>query len=182
MTESLTPRAIYERHADFAWRTLRRLGVREAEASDAVQDVFMVVHAKLSQFEGRSSLTTWLFTICRTVARERRRNAQRDRSHLDDVNVEDELDLRADVARAAEHNERLAQLELILSGLEVEQRNVFILFEIEKLTGEEISQALSIPLGTVYSRLQLAKKAFRQALTRDQARERFVTERAGTRP
>lgn len=182
MTESLTPRLIYERHADFAWRTLRRLGVRESEAGDALQDVFVIVHAKLSQFEGRSSVSTWLFTICRSVARERRRRAQRERSHLEDVSVEDELDLRADVARTAEHNERLAQLEAILAGLDVEQRNVFILFEIEKLTGEEIGEALSIPLGTVYSRLQLAKKAFRQALTRDEARERFVAERAGTRP
>ncbi|MEO7037586.1 MAG: sigma factor, partial [Polyangiaceae bacterium] len=51
----MTLHEIYQRHADFAWRTLRRLGVREAEANDAVQDVFVVVHAKLSQFEGRSS-------------------------------------------------------------------------------------------------------------------------------
>ena len=180
--ESLTAHAIYDRHADFAWRTLRRLGVREAEACDALQDVFVIVHAKLAQFEGRSSVTTWLFTICRTVARERRSAAQRDRSLNDDASVEDEIDLRADVARAAEHNERLAKLEAILATLEVEQRNVFILFEIETLTGEEISLALSIPLGTVYSRLQLAKKAFRQALTRDLARERFVTQRVATRP
>src|SRR5450631_4356797 len=75
--ESMTLHEIYQRHADFVWRTLRRLGVREAEASDAVQDVFVVVHAKLGQFEGRSSMTTWLFTICRTVARERRRRAAR---------------------------------------------------------------------------------------------------------
>jgi len=182
VTDSTTAQAIYDRHADFAWRTLRRLGVRETEAGDALQDVFVIVHAKLYQFEGRSSVTTWLFTICRTVARERRKHAQRDRTLLDDVSVEDELDLRADVARAAEHNERLLQLEAILSTLEVEQRNVFILFEIEKLTGEEIGEALSIPLGTVYSRLQLAKKAFRQALTRDQARERFVAQRVATRP
>ncbi|MEO8900173.1 MAG: sigma-70 family RNA polymerase sigma factor, partial [Polyangiaceae bacterium] len=160
----------------------RRLGVREAEANDAVQDVFVVVHAKLSQFEGRSSMTTWLFTICRTVARERRRRASRERSLMDDVSVEDEIDLRADVSCAAEHNQRLAQLDRILAAFEVEQRNVFILFEIERLTGEEISEALSIPLGTVYSRLQLAKKAFRQALTRDEARERFSAQRAAGRP
>ncbi len=182
MTESLTPRAVYERHADFAWRTLRRLGVPEAEAGDALQDVFVIVHKKLSAFEGRSSLTTWLFTICRTVARERRQTARRERNRLHDVSVDEEIDLRADVARTAEHNERLAQLESLLASLEVEQRNVFILFEIEKLTGEEISEALAIPLGTVYSRLQLAKKAFRQALTREEARERFVVQRVGTRP
>ena len=173
---------IYNRHADFVWRTLRRLGVSEVEASDAVQDVFLVVHAKLSQFEGRSSMTTWLFTICRTIARSRRRLTQRDRALDADASVEEELDLRTDVARAAEHNERLVLLDAILSGFEVEQRNVFILFEIEKLTGEEISDALSIPLGTVYSRLQLARKAFRQALTRGEARERFSAERAGGTP
>ena len=178
----MTLHEIYQRHADFAWRTLRRLGVREAEANDAVQDVFVVVHAKLSQFEGRSSMTTWLFTICRTVARERRRRASRERNLIEDVSVEDELDLRADVSRAAEHNQRLAQLDSILSAFEVDQRNVFILFEIEKLTGEEISEALGIPLGTVYSRLQLAKKAFRQALTREEARERFSAQRAAGTP
>jgi RNA polymerase sigma-70 factor (ECF subfamily) len=180
VTEILTPRDVYERHADFAWRSLRRMGVREAEAGDALQDVFLIVHAKLAQFEARSSLSTWLFTICRSVARDRRRRAQRERAVVDDANVEDELDLRVDVARAAEHNQRLAQLEVILGGLEVGQRNVFVLFEIEKLTGEEISEALSIPLGTVYSRLALAKKAFRQALQRDEARERFIERRAGT--
>jgi RNA polymerase sigma-70 factor (ECF subfamily) len=173
---------IYQRHADFAWRTLRRLGVSEADASDAVQDVFLVVHAKLGQFEGRSSLTTWLFAICRTVARQRRRQAQHSQALQSDVSVEDELDLRADVARVAEHNERVVLLESILSGFDVEQKNVFILFEIEKLTGEEISELLSIPLGTVYSRLQLARKAFRLALTRDEARDRFFVERAGGTP
>ncbi len=141
----------------------------------------MVVHAKLEQFEGRSSMTTWLFTICRTVARERRRHATRERNFVLDVAVEDELDLRADVSRAAEHNERLARLDVILSAFEVGQRNVFILFELEKLTGEEISVALSIPLGTVYSRLHLAKKAFRQALAREEARERFGAARVGGR-
>lgn len=187
MTRSEVPEAvalpeIYRRHADFAWRTLRRLGVSETEAGDAVQDVFLVVHEKLGQFEGRSSMTTWLFTICRTVARKRRRKAQEARALSPDTSVEEELDLRADVAREAEHNERLAMLEQILSTFEVEQRNVFILFEIEKLTGEEISELLSIPLGTVYSRLQLARKAFQKALERGEARERFVAERAGGMP
>jgi hypothetical protein len=59
---------IYERHADFVWRTLRRLGVAEGDARDATHDVFLIVHAELARFEGRSSLNTWLFTICRSVA------------------------------------------------------------------------------------------------------------------
>ena len=179
MTESLTPRLIYERHADFAWRTLRRLGVRESEAGDALQDVFVIVHAKLSQFEGRSSVSTWLFTICRSVATRRRRQYRRERDNVSDISDDTIVDLRADVGRAAEHNQIMALLEAILQSLDANQRTVFILFELEKMSGEDISQALNIPLGTVYSRLQLARNGFRQALARHEAKARFGSLRAG---
>ncbi len=164
---------IYETHADFVWRNLRRLGVPEEDSKDALQDVFIAVQAHLHQFEGRSSLSTWIFTICRTVARDRRRRLAREQGGLVDSEVEQEVDLRANVEHAAQHNERVAILELLLAGLELEQRNVFILFEIEKMTGDEISEALGIPLGTVYSRLQAARKAFRQALGRREATQKF---------
>lgn len=169
---------IYERHADFVWRTLRRLGVAEADARDAAHDVFLIVHAQLAKFEGRSSLSTWLFTICRSVARDVRKRERRRAQLQADGEGDDELDLRADVGRSAEHNEQLAELERILATLSIDQRNVFILFEIEKLTGEELAEALQLPLGTVYSRLQLARKAFREELERSRARERFGSERA----
>jgi RNA polymerase sigma-70 factor (ECF subfamily) len=175
----MTLEEVYERHADFVWRALRRLGVPDAVLNDAVQDVFLIVHAQLARFEGRSSLTTWLFTLCRTVARERRRRERRDREFLGSADVEEEVDLRADVARAAEHHERISQLERLLAELDAPQRNVFILFEIERLTGEEIAEMLTIPVGTVYSRLELGRAAFRRALSRSEARERFVGARVG---
>jgi len=169
---------IYERHADFVWRTLRRLGVAEGDARDATHDVFLIVHAELARFEGRSSLNTWLFTICRSVARDFRRRERRGAELWKAGELDDEIDLRADVGRAVEHQQQLAELERILSTLSSEQRNVFILFEIEKLTGEELAEVLAIPLGTVYSRLQLARRAFREELERTRARERFGDARA----
>lgn len=169
---------IYERHADFVWRTLRRLGVTDAEARDAAHDVFLVVHAQLARFEERSSLRTWLFAICRSVARDFRRRERRSGRLFTDADAAEEIDLRADVSQAVEHQQQLVQLERILSTLPTEQRNVFILFEIEMMTGEELAEALGIPLGTVYSRLQLARKAFREELSRGRARERFADERA----
>src|SRR3954470_13008435 len=138
---------VYERHADFVWRTLRRLGVAEGEARDAAHDVFLIVHGQLGRFEGRSSLSTWLFAICRSVAREFRRRERQGARLLTDASLDNEIDLRADVGRAVEHQQQLAQLEQILSTLSTAQRNVFILFEIEKLTGEELAEALGIPLG-----------------------------------
>lgn len=175
----MTLEQIYERHADFVWRTLRRLGVADEDARDAAHDVFLIVHAQLGRFEGRSSLPTWLFTICRSVARDFRRKRRRE-PELREGDHE-EIDLQADVGRAVEQKQRVAELERILSLLPASQRNVFILYEIEKMTGEELSEALSIPLGTVYSRLALARKAFREELARSAARDRFATARAGGR-
>lgn len=175
----MTLQEIYEQHADFVWRTLRRLGVADTEARDAVQDVFLLIHRNLSEFQGRSSLKTWIFAITRSVARRRRAQARRAPELYTEGGVDDELDLSADVARDAEHNEKLALLTAILEPVPAEQRNVFILFEIEEWTGQEISEALGVPLGTVYSRLELARKAFRAGLARQTARERFGLRRAG---
>lgn len=169
---------IYERHADFVWRTLRRMGVLDEDTRDATHDVFLVVHAQLPRFEGRSSLSTWLFTICRSVARDCRRRKRRTPELSAREEELEEIDLRADVGRAVEQKQQLAELERILDLLPTAQRNVFILFEIEKMTGEELSEALGIPLGTVYSRLALARKGFREELERGQARDRFAAERA----
>jgi RNA polymerase sigma-70 factor, ECF subfamily len=168
---------VYQAHADFSWRTLRRLGVADVDARDAVHEVFLIVHAQLARFEGRSSLRTWLFAICRSVARDFRRRERRAGRLMAAVDIEDEIDLRADVGRRVEHQEKLVELERILAALPTAQRNVFILFEIEKLTGEELAEALGIPLGTVYSRLQQARKGFREALKRGLAQDRFSGER-----
>lgn len=170
---------LYREHADFVWRNLLRMGVTREDVADAVQDVFLIVHEQLERFEGRSSISTWLFTICRTVAHRRRSHAKREREKLVEHDLDATMDLRADVSRTAEHNQDLALLECILKGLESEQRSVFILFELERMTGEDISSILEIPLGTVYSRLNLARTAFRQALFRHEARSRAPRARAG---
>ena len=160
--------AIYGQHADFAWRTLRRMGVPSDDLADAMQDVFLTVHRTLAGFRGRSSVATWLFTICRSVARDRRMRAHH-RHEVQASDAPDPIDLRADPEAQAEHGQRLHVLETILAGMETNLRNVFVLFEIEGMTGDEISTALGIPSGTVYSRLGLAREAFRQGLSRVEA-------------
>ena len=174
----MTLAEVYDQHADFVWRTLRRLGVAEADSRDAVHEVFLIVHARLEAFEGRSSLRTWLFAVCRSVARDFRRRERRAGRLGSAEEAEEEIDLRADVGRRVEHREQLVELERILGVLPTALRNVFILFEIEKLTGEELAEALALPLGTVYSRLQQARKIFRDEVERGRARERFNAERA----
>src|SRR5690349_19842165 len=54
---------VYADHAAFVWRVLRGMGVSEPIVEDAMQDVFMVVHRRLAEFDGLGSIKTWLFQI-----------------------------------------------------------------------------------------------------------------------
>jgi RNA polymerase sigma-70 factor (ECF subfamily) len=178
----MTLHEIYAAHADFVWRCLRRQGVPPDDAADAVQEVFLAVHRALPSFQRRSSLPTWLFTVCRRVARDRRQRAYRRREVPSPDRLGDDVDLRADAAARLEHNARLSMLETILAAMEPDLRELFVLYEIEDMTGEEISAALSLPLGTVYSRLQLARAAFRREAARMEiASETSSVVRAGGR-
>jgi RNA polymerase sigma-70 factor (ECF subfamily) len=152
---------IYRAHFAFVWRSLRRLGVREEDANDVAQEVFIVVHRKLPEFAGRSKVTTWLYGVCFRVASERRRAGGR--TPLDVQEAAAFVSRAPDPAASAERNQGLAVLERILDRLPDEQRAVFCLFELEGMTGDDIAESLEIPLGTVYSRLRLARVAFSAA-------------------
>lgn len=179
----MTFKEVYDEHFRFVWRSLRRLGVRESDVPDAVQDVFLVVHRRLAEFEGRSKVSTWLFGICFRVARDRRKLAHVRRRAGDDEPLLDCADERADVAAEAERRQGLALLEAILDELPIEQRAVFTLFELEGMSGEDIAETLEIPLGTAYSRLRIARDAFRRAVARLNAKEQFrVRGSAGADP
>lgn len=158
----------YEAHFDFVWRSLRRLGVPAAQLEDAVHDVFLIAHRRLGEFEGRSSLKTWLFAIALRVAHNVRRSLARHPI------VESEGEVATDASFAPDvQAERSRAMELgvrLLNELDVDKRAVFILAELEQLPASEIGAALGIPLFTVYSRLRAARRAFDAALAREQAR------------
>src|SRR5450755_2702952 len=72
-------RRIFDAHAPTVTRTLRYLGVPEADLMDAAQEVFLVVNRRFREFEGRSSLSTWIRQICLRVALSTRRRRGRRR-------------------------------------------------------------------------------------------------------
>jgi RNA polymerase sigma-70 factor (ECF subfamily) len=161
---------VYETHFDFVWRSVRRLGVPERQIDDAVQDVFLVVHRRLSDFEGRSSIRTWLFGIALRVARDHRRSLSR-RGNLEQL---DEQQIDGGAASPDERTARsqaLLLLERFLARLDEDKRAVFILAELEEMTAPEIGEALGVNVNTVYSRLRAARKAFDEAVKRHLAQE-----------
>src|SRR5262245_16857882 len=66
---------VYRDYATYAWRVLRRLGVRDVDVEDVCQELFLVVHRKLPQFAHRSTLRTWLYSIAIRCASDYRRRA-----------------------------------------------------------------------------------------------------------
>jgi RNA polymerase sigma-70 factor (ECF subfamily) len=163
-------RDFYDRHVRFVWRSLLRIGVPESELADAVQDVFLVVHRKLDEFEGRSSETTWLFGICLRVASDRRALAHK-RREVPAVDAAMTHHTEADAPALADRRRASEMLRAILDRMPEEQRIVFSLFEFESMTGEEIAELLGLPVGTVRSRLRLARDEFQRCVARLQARE-----------
>ncbi len=167
---------VYDEHFRFVWRTLRRFSVSEADLPDATQEVFVVVYRRLPEFEGRSKITTWLFRICLRVAKDRRRRAHV-RHEVAVAEPEERAATGADVTTALERRDDLALFDAAMSELGLDQAAVFTLFELEAMTGQQIADTLDIPLGTVYSRLRLAREAFRKAALRLAAQRRSGTPR-----
>jgi RNA polymerase sigma-70 factor (ECF subfamily) len=150
---SVTLGRLYEEHADAVFRALRRWGVRDAAADDALQDVFVVASRKLAEFEGRSSHRTWLFGIALNVARGVRR--ARPHEPIGDEEPEGHeapQDERVDALRAA----RL--LDQLLAELDDAQREVFVMADLHDMSAPEIAEVTGANLNTVYSRLRLARE------------------------
>lgn len=173
--ESLVFEDIYERYFDFVWCNVRRLGVPEASADDAVQEVFLVVHRRLREFEGRSSFRTWLFGIVLRVASEQRRVLRRKSPHACAGGASVDADMIADERTASPHeatarSQEVRLLYKLLDQLDDDKRVVFVLAELEQMSIPEIAESLGANVNTIYARLRAARRDFEQAVAREKAR------------
>lgn len=166
MTEANTPsfRRVFEDHLDYVWRVLRHLGVPERDLQDLAQEVFVIVHRRLPEFEPRASMKTWLWAIAwrvaKTGSRERRRRPLDLVESLDHHDPSERLPSpEENVSRA----EVLARLDRVLSELDPSQREVFVLHEVEGLSMQAITEVMGCPLQTGYSRLRIARSKVRAA-------------------
>lgn len=148
-------------HYEFVWRSLRRLGVLEASADDAAQQVFCVYAKRVRDvLPGKDK--TFLFGVVLRVAQSVRREHQRRAEVNDDdamaaiSTTEAGPDERLDEERAR------AVLDAVLAELPIDLRAVFVLYEIEELTMAEIATMLELPPGTVASRLRRARACFEE--------------------
>jgi RNA polymerase sigma-70 factor, ECF subfamily len=158
---------VYAANVAFVWRVLRGMGVTDALIDDAAQDVFVVVHRRLPEFDGRFAIKTWLFEIAYRIACDYRRKSKRVAGH--GPLGEDLHDRAPDPADCAAGNESLRFLEELLDGMDDEKRAVLVLSGIEGMTAPEVAAVTATPLNTVYTRLRRARAELSDALA---ARER----------
>lgn len=154
-------REIFDSLAPYVWRTLHRLGVHPADVDDMCQEVFVVVHRRLPDFSGTSSIRTWVYGIALRVASQHRRGTRHRREEL--TASVPEASVHASQEDALHEKELLGRLAAALDLLDDHRRAVFVLYELEEMTMSEVVEVLGCPLQTAYSRLHAARLIVRNA-------------------
>jgi RNA polymerase sigma-70 factor, ECF subfamily len=155
--------AVYHAELPYVLRTLRRLGVSEADAPDLAHDVFVVVYRRLDDYDRARPLRPWLFGIAYRVVGNHLGRAHR------------QAEVPAEPAEVSGPDpravglERQAARDLLLRALaavDVDHRAVLILHDLEERPAPEVAAALGIPLNTVYSRLRNGRQKVAAAARR----------------
>ena len=153
---------LVRKHYAFVWRLLRRLGLREGDADDAAQQVFLTASARLGSVEPARE-RSFLYGVALNVGARARRSLSRRR--------EEPLEAASESAAHEPSAERLVEmrqarrlLDRLLDEMPEDLRVVFVLFELEELTAIEISRMLDLPMGTVASRVRRAREYIRERL------------------
>jgi RNA polymerase sigma-70 factor (ECF subfamily) len=136
-----------------------------ADVDDVVQEVFLVVQRRLPEFRGDARVTTWLYEITLRVAQGwRRRQRWRRWLGLGHAAAQDQVaSERATPLQEMEAREATETVYAVLERLRERDRTILVLFEIERLSGEEIAALDGISVNNVWSRLHRARARFIRA-------------------
>jgi RNA polymerase sigma-70 factor (ECF subfamily) len=167
-------RALMAAHFDFIWRILRRMGLSAVDADDGAQEVFVIASRKLSVITAPSEKRFLFATALRVAATRRcglKRRREQPRAWLaEEESLPPRESSELGAGRLAELAHARRDLNEILAAMKLEQRAVFLLYELEEMTVPEIASLLDVPIGTVSSRLRVAREEFDLSLRRLRAR------------
>jgi RNA polymerase sigma-70 factor (ECF subfamily) len=157
-----------------AWRDLHRslyptavaflhqMGVRAPDLDDVCQEVFLQVFRYLGRFQGRADLTTWVYKICISQAARLRRREKVTRLLAAVFGPREAAMVQASVELPESEISR--RVRAAVAQLSPRHREVFVLYEIEGLSGEQIAGILDCPTSTVWTRLHYARHQFQRAV------------------
>jgi RNA polymerase sigma-70 factor (ECF subfamily) len=158
---------LLRRHSDRAWAIARRILGNDADASDATQDALIAIVRSLARFDGRSAFTTWMYrVVTNTCLDELRRRARRP---LPSERLPERTLHEVDATDALVIDDALATLS-------PEFRAAVVLRDLCGLDYAEIATVLSIPIGTVRSRIARARGALAHHIAGNQGEAGVVRE------
>jgi RNA polymerase sigma-70 factor (ECF subfamily) len=150
---------IFNAHHATVWRALRRRGLSPEAAEDATQETFLLAAEKLNDIRPESEKAFLIATALRVAHSLGRKTVRWE--------LDEDMDQRLAAGRDAGDRRADRQLcDLVLSKVDPDLVEVFVLYELEGLTSPEIAELLQIPLGSVASRLRRAREQFRDAAAR----------------
>jgi RNA polymerase sigma-70 factor, ECF subfamily len=154
--------ALHRQYFPIATSFLRRLGVRESDLEDAAQEVFVQVFRYLPRFRGQAEFRTWLYQLCITQ-RRRMRRSYFVRDTIQRVFLQKHPDAQL---TGPGFSEEIAQrrLDAALAKLPEAERVVFVLYEMQNLSGKEIGTIVGANAATVWRRLHYARRSLQVAL------------------
>jgi RNA polymerase sigma-70 factor (ECF subfamily) len=150
---------IFNDHHATVWRALRRRGLPPEAAEDATQETFLLAAERLDDVPPQSERAFLLGTAFRVAHTLGRKTVRWE--------LDEDMDQRSSGLRDTSETHADGQIcDLVLSRIDPDLLEVFVLYEIEGLTSPEIAKLLEIPLGSVASRLRRAREQFRSAAAR----------------
>ena len=154
-------RTLYDTHVDRVFRLCYRLANGdEARAQDFTQETFVRAFGRLAEFRGEAALGTWLHSIAVSVSLNGMRRVKRWQEREAPI---DEVPELGSERRQAEPDLK-SKLRRAIAGLPEHYRVVFVMYDMEGYTHDEIGAALNMPAGTSKARLSRARARLREAL------------------
>jgi RNA polymerase sigma-70 factor, ECF subfamily len=159
--------ALFDRHAARVARFLRRVS-RESgpDVSDLLQATFLEAQRSARGFRGRSAVATWLLAIAANIASHYTRGERR-RRHMEAALATTPKGRVKTPGEEAERSQLLARLAAGIDALPPDQRMVYVMCEIEEVTGREAANAMRISEPAVWRRLHDAKVFLRRFIEQE---------------
>ncbi|HAK55273.1 MAG: sigma-70 family RNA polymerase sigma factor [Vicinamibacterales bacterium] len=175
---------IVQRHRRKVFNIAYKFVGRHDEAEDLTQDVFLKIFKALNTFDRRANFQTWLISVSRNLCIDHYRSVRKERESVDRSVDAGELSLASggiDPLTALERTDRRAFLQRALATLPETLRTAVLLRDIQELSYHEIAERLSLPEGTVKSRINRGRHELARQILRLRAEDdAAVEQRAAT--
>ena len=159
--DAAAERALYDAHVERVYRLCYRMANGDAHlAQDFTQETFVRAFDRLAEFRGEAALSTWLHTIGVSVTLNGMRKVKRTRERETDLETAGDV---GTTTRQAEPDLK-TRLKGAIEALPERYKVVFVMYDMEGYTHEEIGRALDMPTGTSKARLSRARARLREAL------------------